>query len=63
MGEEKIEEILGEILLTLKENSKIQKELLNFFIAIEERETGASSVNSMQYLKELERDGFNPPTG
>lgn len=54
---------LKELNNSMKENNKLLNEILNFFYAIEERETGQPSVNSQGYLNELEKDGFRPSGG
>ena len=47
----------------LKENNSLMRELLNFFVSIDRRDQGMDSENAQEYLAELEKDGFNPPTG
>ncbi len=60
---ELFETALKEQTKLLKENNSIMRELLNFFVSIDRRDQGFESEASQEYLAELEKDGFNPPTG
>lgn len=46
-----------------KELVSINRELLTFFVAIDERESGSDSTAGQEYLTELEKDGFSPKSG
>lgn len=47
----------------LKQSNSILQELLTFFVSIDRREQGQDSESAQEYLAELEKDGFKPPTG
>lgn len=46
----------------LSELIAINKETLNFFVAVEERELGLDSTVNQEYLTEIQKDGFKPPS-
>jgi len=54
---------LDAVISLVKELSSIQREQLNFFVAIDKRDMGALDTNSQEYLTELRNDGFEPKTG
>mgnify|MGYP003970828209 CR=1 FL=1 len=51
---EKTNELLTELIA-------INRETLNFFVAVEERESGVESSFNQEYLTEIKKDGFKPP--
>lgn len=48
---------------SLKTTNAVLRELLNFFVSVDRREQGLDDENVTEYLNELKKDGFNPPTG
>lgn len=42
---------------------KINMDILQFFVGIDERESGVDPTLNQEYLTEIEKDGFNPNTG
>jgi hypothetical protein len=54
---------LDHIASLIKESISLQKEQLNFFVAIDKREMGLDDTNSLEYLTELRNDGFEPKKG
>lgn len=44
----------------LKELVMLQREQLNFFVALDRREMGMEDTSSAEYLTELRKDNFTP---
>lgn len=42
---------------------KVNSEMLQFFVGIDERESGVDPTLNQEYLTEIEKDGFSPNTG
>lgn len=60
---ESISENQNKMIELLREISDINREMLNFFIAIEENESGEPSTFNKEYLAEINKEGSTPPRG